>query len=243
MNNVSFLDQLNLRPNEKRILFVIIVVVFFVLNYWLVWPHFGDWARIRKQLDTTRESFRDQKAEIVRDVDATNGYKRQLAKLEREQKGGVSQVFDEALLLQKAVAAQAPKCGVDISSRVPGAPSASTNEFFDEQTLQIAFEAGESNLVSFLYNVGNDPSMVRIKELHLDPVDPGRYKLKGTLLLAANYEKRPPPPASATTKPGVQPGAKPAASALPSPLSKGPLLQKNNQNAPAPPGAAQRKKT
>ena len=237
MNNLSFLDQLNLRPAEKRVVFVIVVVVFFVLNYWMVWPHFGDWARIRKQLDATRGKIHDETAEIVRDVDSTNGYKRQLAKLEREQKGGVSKVFDEALLLQQTVAAQAPKCGVDISSRVPGAPTANTNEFFDEQTLQITFEASESNLVDFLYNVGNDPSMVRIRELRLDPVDPGRYKLRGSILLAANYEKRALP---TQPKSAFQPGAKPApATAQPNPVPKGPLLKKNTN---APPGAALRTK-
>jgi Tfp pilus assembly protein PilO len=219
MSNVSFLDQLNLRPAEKRIVFVILVVVFFALNYFMVWPHFNDWAKIRGELDTTRVKFGEQTKEIVMDLDPTNGYKKQLARLEREQKGGVSQVFDEALLLQKTVAAQAPRCGVDIGSRVPGASLPNTNEFFDEQTLQISFEAGESNLVNFLYDVGNDPSMVRVRELRLDPIDPGRYKLRGSILLAANDEKR-------------------AAASAPAPQPNNPRKRTN-----APPGALPRTKT
>jgi hypothetical protein len=189
-------------------------------------------------LDNTTGKFRSETNEIGRDVEPTNGYKKQLAKLEREQKGGVSQVYDEALLLQKTVGAQAPKCGVDIASRTPGASLPSTNEFFDEQTLQITFEAAESNLVNFLYNVGNDPSMVRIRELRLDPVDPGRYKLKGTILLAANYEKRALPVAPA--KPAFQSGAKPVPGA-PQPKTPGaaPTVKKN-PNAPS--SAVPRKK-
>jgi hypothetical protein len=238
MNHGSFLDNLNLRPTEKRIIFVITVVVFFVLNFVLVWPHFSDWGRIKKELDTTTGKFRAETNEIGRDVDPTNGYKKQLAKLEREQKGGVSQVYDEALLLQKTVGAQAPKCHVDISSRTPGTSLPSTNEFFDEQTLQITFEAEESNLVNFLYNVGNDPSMVRIRELRLDPVDPGRYKLRGTILLAANYEKRALP--AAAPKPSFQPGAKPTPGGPPAKApGNGPALKKNPN---APPGALPRTK-
>ena len=241
MNNTSFLDQLNLRPAEKRVVFVIIVVLFFVFNYVWVWPHFGDWGKIRGDLNTTRGKIADETKEILRDFDATNGYKKQLAHLEREQKGGVSQVFDESLLLQKTVGAQAPRCGVDISSRTPGAPTQNTNEFFDEQTLSITFEAGESNLVNFLYNIGNDPSMVRIRELRLDPVDPGRYKLRGSILLAANYEKRTPPPAEAKGpfQSAVKAPADAAKTGAAKPATGNAAVRKTN----APPGALTRKKT
>src|SRR5581483_244860 len=198
MNN-SFLDQLNLRPQEKRIIFVIGVIVFVVLYVVMVMPHFGDWGRLKRDLEKTRKEYREDTNEIGRDVDVTNGYRKQLAKLEREQKGGVSQ-FDPALQLQLAVNAQAPKCGVEIFSSTPGMNKESTNQFFDERTLSLSFEAGESNLVSFLYNIGNDPSMVRVRTLQLGPADAARYKLKGTMLLAANYEKRPPPPPAAPAK-------------------------------------------
>jgi hypothetical protein len=241
MKGKSFLDQLNLRPAEKRVVFVIIVVLFFVFNYVWVWPHFGDWTKIRSDLDVTRAKTADETKEIVHDFDATNGYKKQLAKLERQQKGGVSAVFDESLMLQKTIGAQAPNCGVDISSRTPGAAQ-NTNEFFDEQTLSITFEAGESNLVNFLYNVGNDPSMVRIRELRLDPVDPGRYKLRGSLLLAANYEKRTPP--SAEAKAPFQPGAKPASGpAAPGTKPKSGTVPNARKVTNAPPSATTRNKT
>ena len=209
MNN-SFLDQLNLRPQEKRIIFVIGIIVFVVLYVVMVLPHFSDWGRLKRQLLATQKEYRDETNEIGRDTDVTNGYRKQLAKLEREQKGGVSQ-FDPSLQLQMTVNAQAPRCGVDIFTRVPGSSSQQkTNEFFDEQTLSLSFEAGESNLVSFLYNIGNDPSMVRIRELHLAPAEAGRYKLKGTILLAADYEKHPVLPAAPPAKGPVKTAPKPA---------------------------------
>lgn len=221
MNN-SFLDQLNLRPQEKRIIFVIGVIVFAVLYVVMVMPHFSDWSQIKRQLNKTRTDYRAETNEIGKDADPVNGYRKRLAKLEREQKGGVSQ-FDPALQLQMAVNAQAPKCDVDIFTRVPGSgASQSTNQFFDEQTLSLSFAAGESNLVSFLYNIGNDPSMVRIRELHLSPADAGRYKLRGTMVLAADYEKHPvvaaPPPAKGPVK------SAPAA-APPAPVRKGPAAR------------------
>ena len=43
----GFIDSLNLRPQEKRLLGVIGVVVFLALNWIFVWPHFRDYARMR----------------------------------------------------------------------------------------------------------------------------------------------------------------------------------------------------
>ncbi|HWD17858.1 MAG TPA: hypothetical protein VHB20_01155 [Verrucomicrobiae bacterium] len=227
MKNTTFLDQLNLRPQEKRIVFAIMVIVFLVLNIVMVWPHFSDWGRIKKELDATSGKLRAQTNEIGRDVEATNGYKRQLAHLERDQKGGISQVFDEALQLQKTVSAQASKCGVDIINRSPGtASTAATNDFFDEQILNITFQAEETSLVNFLYNVGNDPSMVRIREIHLDPADAGRFKLKGSIMLAANYQKRAPAPAPAAAAP--RPGT-----ILPKPLPNAPSPKDAKTRPPA----------
>jgi hypothetical protein len=49
MNN--FLNQLNLTPQERRIVVgIIFLVVIVVLNLLFVWPHFGEWGSINKQL-------------------------------------------------------------------------------------------------------------------------------------------------------------------------------------------------
>ena len=52
------LDSLNLRPQEKRILVVIAVVVFVVLNLVLVVPRFKDYGKIKEQLKATRNQHR-----------------------------------------------------------------------------------------------------------------------------------------------------------------------------------------
>ena len=57
MNN--FLDQLNLTPQERRIVVAIGMVVIVVLNFLFVWPHFGEWSSINKQLEDMREQHRE----------------------------------------------------------------------------------------------------------------------------------------------------------------------------------------
>ena len=38
----SFIDKLNLRPGEKRLVYIIGLVVFLLFNYFFVWPRFGE---------------------------------------------------------------------------------------------------------------------------------------------------------------------------------------------------------
>ena len=54
-------SKLNLRPQERRLIVLVAIVLFVVLNVWLVWPLFGDWGRYqmnqlraRRTLDTYR---------------------------------------------------------------------------------------------------------------------------------------------------------------------------------------------
>src|SRR5579862_5561021 len=79
----NFIDQLSMTPQERRIVMAIVAVLFLVVNAMLVWPHFGDWGRIQKDLDQTYRTIETYNREIALDVDPTNGLKKQLAKLEK----------------------------------------------------------------------------------------------------------------------------------------------------------------
>jgi Tfp pilus assembly protein PilO len=220
----SFLDQLNLTPQERRIVVVIAVVVFGVLNLLLVWPHFSDLAKVRRQLEDTRQKIEDENKVILKDVEPVNGYKSQLKKLERQQGGGV---VNQQVQLQRTVSDQAMKTGVTIDEIKPatsGRPE--TNDFYVEQSVKIDFESQETQLVNFLFNVGNDPAMIRVHELSLKTADANRYRLKGEAILTANYSKQPGPAAVRTTitapkAPGAPPGpnAPPNNKAAPGALS------------------------
>ena len=220
--NSSFLDQLNLTPQERRIVVVIAVVVFVVLNLLLVWPHFGDLARVRAELEKTRGTMKDENEVIGKDVDpSTNGYKNVLKALEREQGGGI---VNQQIQLQKTIYDMAMKTGVNVSEYRPATSSGSTsNEFYEEQSLRITFECQETQLVNFLFNVGNDPAMIRVRELKLNPADANRYGLRGDAFLSANYAKQPPkaaPASKAAPQPATTPGKTPAVAPNPAPGGK-----------------------
>ena len=218
----GFLDQLNLTPQERRIVVVIAVVVFVVLNLLLVWPHFKDLGQVRRQLEETRQTMQKWNKEILKDVEPGNGYRTTLKKLERQQGGGI---VNQQVQLQRTVSDQAIKTGVTVDEIRPAVSAhPDTNEFYVEQSVKISFESQEPQLVNFLFNVGNDPAMIRVHELNLKTADANRYRLKGDAILTANYAKQPaktapkppspagkPPAAAPKTVPGANtvPGAKP----------------------------------
>jgi hypothetical protein len=231
--NTSFLDQLNLTPQERRIVVAIAVVVFVVLNLLLIWPHFGDLKRVRQQLDDTRNTMTTWNVEIGKDVDpSTNGYKNKLKTLERQQGGGIG---SQQIQLQKSIYDQAMKTGVNVGEYRPvSSAGVSSNEFYEEQSLKITFECQESQLVNFLFNVGNDPAMIRVRELNLHAADANRYGLKGDAFLSANYAKQQPKAAPPAAKaPAVAPKTAPGDKTIP--VSKPPLNPRNAPGAQAAP--------
>ena len=226
----GFLDQLNLTAQERRIVVVIAVVVFVVLNWLLVWSHFGDLARVRQQLDDTRNTMQKWNKEISNDLEPTNGYKIILKNLERQQGGGI---VNQQVQLQRTISDQAIKTGVNIGeTRAVTSAHPDTNEFYAEQSVKISFDCVEAQLVSFLYNVGNDPAMIRVRELNLHTADANRYRLKGDAILTANYPKHPPVVAPKPAPPPAKPpvvAPKTVPSAAPVPGPKPPF---NPRNAP-----------
>jgi cell division protein FtsL len=187
----SALDSLNLRPQEKRVIVVIAVVVFVVLNLVLVFPHFKDYGKIEAELKKTRQTIATNNAIIAKDKDPVNGWKKQLEDLEKQQ-GGVA-TFKE-IALQETATAQARANGVFIQTVSPlsithlGSGNQS-DKFFESQSIRIVVQSAEDALVKFLYNVGNDPAMIRVWELELRPLDNNRYKLNAAITLTADYQK------------------------------------------------------
>ncbi len=58
-------ENLNLRPFEKRLLAVIGIVLFVILNFWLVFPHFSDWGRLQEQKWNAERKLRVYQNEIL----------------------------------------------------------------------------------------------------------------------------------------------------------------------------------
>jgi Tfp pilus assembly protein PilO len=126
----SILDKLNLSPQERRLVVVIAIVVFVVLNIWLIWPEFGSvaiWKQRRADAERRLKQFKDE-------ISNQGKYKRQLAEL--EVLGGQIGTEEQALSLQRDVSTQALLSGVQVNRYDPQARMATggrTNAFFEEQ--------------------------------------------------------------------------------------------------------------
>ena len=187
----SMIDSLNLRPQEKRAIVAIAVVVFIVLNIVLVFPHFKDYGKIQRQLQAARDDIAKYNAVIAKDRDPANGWKKTLADMEKS--SGGTATFKE-IALAETVTAVARASGVFIASGNPVStvrigPGTESDKFFESQSLRILGQAADDALVKFLWDLGNDPAMIRVWELELHPLDNNRYKLNAAITLTADYLK------------------------------------------------------
>ena len=204
----SILDKLNLSPQERRLVVVIAIVVFVVLNIWLIWPEFGSvtiWKQRRADTEKRLKQFKDEIAKKA-------VYERQLRELESQ--GQHVGTEEQALSLQRDVSNQALLSGVQVNRYDPQpriSVGGRTNAFFEEQGLIITVITGEKELVDFLYNLGTRSSLIRVRSMTLSR-DPTQMKLQGSMTLVASFAKKA-PPRTATPAPKAtnQPPTRPAA--------------------------------
>jgi hypothetical protein len=226
------LESLNLRPQEKRVLVGIAVVVFVVLNLVLVVPRFKEYGNLKKELAATRDTNALYNAVIYKDTNSVGGYQQQLRDLSKAPEGKVSST---EIQLEQTVTREAAANGLfiqtiqNVASQVIGS-SGQSDKFFARQSVRVTIQATEDALVKFLYDVGNDPAMIRVWELQLNPADNNRYKLNATMLLTADYQKEVP-----TNAAPVKP-ASPVKNVTP----QGPTNVPAKAAAPAPTNAAQK---
>ena len=203
----SILDKLNLSPQERRLVVVVAIVVFVVLNIWLIWPEFGSvnrWNNRRLAAEANLKKFKDEIAKKTI-------YERQLRELESQ--GAYVGTEEQALSLQRDVANQALLSGVQVNRYDPQARMATggrTNAFFEEQGLIITVVTGEKELVDFLYNLGTRSSLIRVRSMTLSR-DPTQMKLQGSMTLVASFAKKPSPKTAPAAKTTNQPASRPAA--------------------------------
>jgi hypothetical protein len=229
----QFLDKLNLRPGERRLVVFVAVVVFVVLNIWLVWPSFGEWGRTEQRIVEANKKLKTFKDELGR----RPAYEKQLRDL-REQ-GLYVASDDQALQMQKEVTSQAALSGFVPQRIEPSRASAGgrTNSFFEEQTLVISVNTAEKELVDFLWNLGERSSLIRVRSMQLGR-DPSQTRLQGTITLVESFQKKPPPKiATATAAAAAAKTAAPPAKAAPPPKTTNPPTKMATppKGAPVPP--------
>ena len=173
-----------LRPLERRLAVGVLVVFILVLNWVFIWPHFADWDNLKGRLDAAqKELARDQA--IIAELPK---YQAQVKVFESQ--GEPIPTPDMAINFLRTIQSQANASGVSIASMSP--QTTRTNDaFFVEQIQNINVTATDDQLVDFLYKLGSGASMVRVRDLELQP-DPPRQKLNARLLLIASYQRNAP---------------------------------------------------
>ena len=234
MNNIG--DSLNLRPQEKRIIVVIAIIVFVVLNLVLVFPHFKDYGIYQKQLIGTRQAIVNDKRVIELD-NKPGGLKEQLAQLQNG-KGGV--IASTPIELQKTITDQATGVFIQTSGGVTPThigPESLADKFFESESIHMVVQAAEEPLVKFLYNVGNDPAMIRVRELELHPLDNNRYKLNAAITFTADYQRTVTPKKAAPilTEAAVKTAAKAPTNASPTNTARSASTNANPASSGKPP--------
>lgn len=203
-----------LKPNERRVVVIIGVVLFVLLNAWFVWPHFGDFHR-----DVARIQATESKMATYRELIAhKREYQRKIGEL---QASGATSVLpeDQAIDLMRFYDSRAIDNQVLVQNN--SGVRTHTNQFFSEQELTLSVLAREKGLVGFLYSLGSGSSMVRVRNMSMRP-DNNHYQINASVTIVASYQKNQPAASSASSSPKVVAAAKPTPAPTPSPKAASP---------------------
>jgi Tfp pilus assembly protein PilO len=179
----------HLRPMERRLAVGVLVVVIIVLNAWLIWPRFSDWGKLQGRLDDARRKLQLYNTTIAQ----KRNFETELKKFESQGESSVAPE-DQTINFMRVIQTQAAESGVGIGST--SRQMTHTNEFFVEQVQNISVTATDEQLVNFLYKLGSGASMIRVRDLELQPDGP-RQHLNANIRLVASYQKNPAVPARA----------------------------------------------
>jgi len=169
-----------LRPLERRLVVGGFVVLIVVLNWWFVWPHFSDWSHLQRRLDDARHKLELYQNTIAK----TSSYEAQVKSLEKQ--GEFVAPEDQAINFMRTIQSQSAASGVGVVNYSRSITR--TNEFFVELTQNINVIATDQQLVDFLYKLGSSASMIRVRDLELQP-DPAHQHLNANIRLVASYQK------------------------------------------------------
>jgi type II secretory pathway component PulM len=180
----------HLRPLERRLAVGVAVILILVLNYVFIWPHFSDWSRLKIRLNNAQTTLASYQAAVAQ----TSNYQAQVKALEVQ--GESVALEDQAINFMRTIHDQSVASGVNINSY--SRSMMHTNQFFMEQVQNINALATDEQLVDFLYKLGSGASMVRVRDLELQP-DNARQHLNANIRLVASYQKSMPASLKSTT--------------------------------------------
>ncbi len=190
----------HLRPLERRLAVGVVVVLILVLNFVFIWPHFSDWSQLKTRLKNARATLANYQAIIAQ---ATN-YQAQVKSMEGQ--GEFVALEDQAINFMRTIQAQAEASGVG-RANYSRSIMHTNDAFFIEQVQNINVVATDQQLVDFLYKLGSGASMIRVRDLELQPDGP-RLNLNANIRLVASYQKNPAAPARAAAPTNSKPATK-----------------------------------
>jgi len=190
----------HLRPLERRLAVGVLVILIIVLNWVFIWPHFADWSHLETRLKNAHDTLASYQATITQ---ATN-YQAQVKSLEGQ--GEFVAPEDQAINFMRTIQAQADASGVG-RANYSRSIMHTNDAFFIEQVQNINVAATDQQLVDFLYKLGSGASMIRVRDLELQPDGP-RLHLNANIRLVASYQKNPPAPARAAAPANSKPATK-----------------------------------
>ena len=213
----------NLRPLEKRLVFGVGVFILVLANFWIIVPHFSDWSAVQTRREKALQTLEVFNKELAQRQAIDAG----IQKFERE--GLAVPPEEQQGHFASAIQNQAAQSQVGINRT--GRQQVKTNVFFLEVSQNIDVQSKESQLVDFLYNLGAGNSLIRVRDLKLNP-DPARQQLQAGIRLAAAYQKKAPPKATVTS------GAKSTASPSTAPTTATNKPPPATKPTPTPPPSA-----
>jgi Tfp pilus assembly protein PilO len=170
-----------LRPLERRFAVGVLVVLFLVLNWVFIWPHFSDWGNLQRRGDDARRKLKLYQTAVAQ----TSTYEAQVKSLESS--GEVVPLEDMAVNMLRTIQSQSAQSGVGIVNT--SRQITHTNDaFFVEQVQNINVIGDDKQLVDFLYKLGSGASMIRVRDLELQP-DAAKQHLNANIRLVASYQK------------------------------------------------------
>jgi hypothetical protein len=176
----TLFDNLNLRPGERRLIVLVAIVTFVVLNFWFVWPHRNDWRQSVAELEASRT--------LLEEYETTAG-ELNLTSQKLSSSGASNLMADhESVHLLRTIQGLTAEHEVNVNRYEPQTESPlGTNGLFVEITLPIQFvNTRDTNLVNFLVAVSEDESLIRVRDFRVQP-NRDLSGLAGRMSLVASY--------------------------------------------------------
>jgi Tfp pilus assembly protein PilO len=172
-----------LRPLERRLVVGVAVMLVIVLNWAFIWPHFSDLQAYQNRRESAILKLKNYQVAVAEAPEL----RKKLKKYESE--GEFVELEDQGVNFMRAIQMQSAQCGVELKN-TSRATTRTNDVFFVEQIENINVLAPEAQLVDFLYKLGAGVSMIRVRDLSLQP-DPPRQRLTADIRLVASYQKNP----------------------------------------------------